>query len=93
MWLYRFVSFYKKQRQKLFDLIGKENGELLLKAIRHDSTIMIYEKGSNPQIDGDLYRILKSLGAKSIKNATIVLENEGFIQGAYVAYFNETISC
>lgn len=89
--LYGAIKFYKNQKKRLFDLVGKEDGMLLLKAVRQNITIMICEKNTKTPIDGELYHILKGFGAKSVKNASITLENKGSIKGTYVAYFNEEL--
>ncbi len=87
--LIRMIFFYKNKKKRLFELVGKKDGELLLKAVRRDMPIMISERNAKTNIDGELYNILKGLGAKSVKSASIELENIGILEGTYITYFNE----
>ena len=83
------IRFYKKQKKLLFDLVGKKNGKILLSAIRYNQPIMISERNAESPIDGRLYAVLKGLGAKTVKNAEIDLENNGELKDVYITYYNE----
>lgn len=88
MWIGRILRFYFERRKRLFALVGKESGRLLLKAIHRGQTIMVIEKNTDNPIDGELYNILKGLGAKAVQNSNIVLENNGSIFGTYITFLN-----
>lgn len=94
-WIKRFPNresypnrFIKSQKRELIKLIGRKNSRLLLKAVKNNIPIMIYESGVEKCIDGSLYGVLKRLGAKSVKNLNISLGNEGMVNGIYITYFN-----
>ena len=88
MWIRRMLRFYLERKKRLFDLVGKKNGRALLDAVYRGQAIMIYEKNAEQLLDGELYNILKGLGAKSVQNSNIVLENNGSICGTYLTFFN-----
>lgn len=88
--LIRLFFFYKNRKKRLCELVGSKHAKLLLKAIRYDMPIMISERNAKTNIDGELYNILKGLGAKSVKSASIELENTGTLEGVYITYFNES---
>lgn len=88
--LIRIFFFYKNKKKRLCELVGSKHAILLLKAVKHDMPIMISERNAKTNIDGELYGVLKGLGAKSVKSASIELENTGTLEGVYITYFNES---
>ena len=86
--MFNAFKFIKSQKEELEKLVGKTNAQLLIKAIKKNIPIMIYESGTDKRIDGHLYGVLKRLGAKSVKNLDISLGNEGQVNGAYITFFN-----